>query len=139
METGTIHRTKALLEQVITHAMQRSGRLPQGRLDDHDGTVRCEKWQKLRDNRSTLDRGIDRCRKQFIETVRHDNEVIWPAPHNLLAEIAFERMFQVTLDTPETFAGYSNLLAIGLPQPLRVLQWCDRLYATADRKTSMRL
>ena len=104
--------------------MQRSSRLPQGRLDDHDGAVRCEKRQELRDNHSTLCRGIDRSRKQFIEAVRHDNEVIRPAPHNLLTEIAFERMFQVALDTPETFAGYSDLLAIGLPQLLRLPQWC---------------
>jgi hypothetical protein len=102
--------------------MQRSSRLPQGRLDDHDGAVRREERQELRDNRSTLCRGIYRCRKQFIEAVRHDNEVIRPAPHNLHTKIAFERMFQVALDTPEMFAGYSNLLAIGLPQPFRVPQ-----------------
>src|SRR6267143_2976943 len=124
MQAGTIDRTKALLEQVITHMMQRSSRLPQRRLDNHDGAVRCEKRQELRDNYSTLCRGIDRCRKQFIEAVRHDNEVIRPASHNLLTKIAFERMFQITLDTPETFAGYSDLLAIGLPQPFRVAQWC---------------
>src|SRR6267143_3761724 len=102
MQTGTIDRTKALLEQVITHMMQRSSRLPQGRLDDHDGAVRCEKRQKLRDNRSTRFRRVGRCRKQFIETIRHDNEVIRPTPHNLLAEIAFERMFQIALDTPKS-------------------------------------
>ena len=101
MQAGTIDRTEALLEQVIAHLMQCPGRLPQGRLDDHDGAVRCEKRQELCDNRSTLCRGIDRCRKQFIETVRHDNQVIWPAPHNLLAKIAFERMLQIALDTPE--------------------------------------
>src|SRR5467141_1787647 len=120
MQAGTIDRTKALLEQVVTHMMQCSSRLPQSRLDNHDGAVRCEKRQELRDNHSTLCRGIDQCRKQFIETVRHDNEVIRPASHNLFTKIAFERMFHVAIDTPETFAGYYNLLAIGLPQHFRI-------------------
>src|SRR5580765_4463934 len=124
MQAGTINRTKALLEQLIADLMQCPSRLPHGRLDDHDGAARCEIRQELCNNRSTLCRGIDRCRKQFIETVRHDNEVIWPAPHNLLAKIAFEWMLQIALDTPEARNGYSNLLAIGLPQPLRVLQRC---------------
>jgi hypothetical protein len=100
--------------------MQRSSGPLQCRLDNHDGAVRCEERQKLRDNYSTLCRRIDRCRKQFIEAVRHDNEVIRSATHNLGTKVAFERMFQIALDTPETFAGYSDLLAIGLPQSLRV-------------------
>jgi hypothetical protein len=82
--------------------MQRPSRLPQCRLDDHDGPVRCEERQELCDNRSTLGRGIDHCRKQFIEAIRHDHEVIRPAPHNLLTKIAFERMFQIALDTPKS-------------------------------------
>jgi hypothetical protein len=102
MQTGTIDRTQALLEQVITHMMQRTSRLPQGRLDDHDGAVRCEKRQELRDNHRTLCWGIDRCKKQFIEAVRHDNKVVRPTPHNLFSQIAFERMFQVALDTPKS-------------------------------------
>src|SRR5580765_5483114 len=101
MQTGTIDRTEALLEQVIAHLVQRSGRLPHGRLYDHDGAVWCKKRQELRDNRSALCRGIDRCRKQFIETIRHDNQVIGPTPHNLFAKIAFERMLQITLDAAE--------------------------------------
>ena len=133
MEAGTIHRTKPLLEQVIPHMMQRSSRLPQGRLNDHDGAVRCEKRQELANNRSPLCRGIYRCREQFIETVRHDNEVIGPAPHNLLTKIAFEGMFQIALETAETFAGYPHPLAIGLPQPLRVPQWCGRSIGSQDR------
>jgi hypothetical protein len=102
MQTRTIDGTNALLEQVITHMMQRSSRLPQCRLNDQDGAVRCEERQELRHNRSALCGGIDRCRKQFIEAVRHDNQIIGPAPHNLLAEITLERMFQVALDTPKS-------------------------------------
>ena len=81
-----------------------------------------EKRQELPDNRSSLCRRIGRCRKQFVEAVRHDHEVIGPTPHNLLTEIPFERMFQIALDATKALAGYSNLMAVGLPQSLRILQ-----------------
>jgi hypothetical protein len=120
MQAGTVDRAKTLLEHMIACMMQRSCCLLQCWLDDHDGTVRGKERQKLRHNRSTLRGGIDRRRKQFIETIRQNNEVIWPMTHNLFTKVAFEWMFQVALDTPETFAGYSYLPTIGLPQFPRV-------------------
>src|SRR5512141_2929281 len=107
---------------MIAHLMQRSGRLPQGRLDDHDGAVRGKKWQELADHRSSLYRRICRGRKQFIQGICDEDEIIRPAPYKLLTKVALERMFQVTLDTSEDWARYSDLLTIGLPQPLRVMQ-----------------
>src|ERR1044071_6962695 len=133
MQAGAIDRTKVLLEQVIAYLMQRAGRLPQSRLDDHDGAVRCEKRQELSDNRSAPYQRIDRWRKQFIEAVRHNNQIIRPAPHNLLTKITLERMFQIALDTSETCVGYSNLVAVGLPQSLRVLQGCVGRIGSQDR------
>jgi hypothetical protein len=93
MQAGTVDRAKGLLEQMIAYMMQCSCRLLQCRLDDHDGTVRGKEGQNLRHHLSTLRGGVNRFRKQFIETVRHDNEGIWPMTHNLLTKIAFERMF----------------------------------------------
>ena len=85
--------------------------------------MRCEKRQKLANNRSPLCRGIGRRCKQFIEAICHDDEVIGSALRNLLAEIAFERMFQIAPKAPKACAGYSNLLTIGIPQILCLLQW----------------
>ncbi len=122
MQAGAIDGTEALFEQAIAHLMQPSGRLPQSRLDDHDGAVRCEKRQKLSDNRSPLCRRVNRCREQFIQTIRHNDEIIRPAPHNLLTEIPFQWMLQVALHTAKACVGYSNLVAVGLPQFLSILQ-----------------
>lgn len=143
MQARTIDCTEALFEQVIAHMMQPSSRLPQGRLDDHDSAVRCEKWQKLADNRSPLCRRVGRGREQFIQAIRHDHEIIRPAPHYLLTKVAFEWILQIALDTAETCVGYSHLLTIGIPQPFRITQWCvgcidsQDLYSFRPIRTAM--
>src|SRR4026207_1043777 len=118
MQAGTIDCAKVLLKQVITQLVQLSSRLLQCRFYDHDGAVRREKRQELADNRSPLCRRIGCCRKPIAAGGCEDHEIIGRTPHKLLTEIPFERMFQIALDVTKACAGYSHLLAIGLPQSL---------------------